>query len=166
MKKLLLIAMIGMYIFAGNAWAGEHRLGFGINYWTTLDDIDVDDVDEDGFSYIPSYQYWWSEYLGVEANLEILPDWFDETAYAPQAYILFGKAIYVGAGIGMVYYDGDFNDEPFFALRAGLNLEVLPNTYLDISANYRFNDDTDLKDSDKDIDTDTVFLGAAVRFAF
>ena len=56
-------------------------------------------------------------------------------------------------------------NEPFFALRAGLNLELLPRIFVDISANYRFNDTAELKDEDTDIDTDTIFLGAALRFA-
>ena len=59
----------------------------------------------------------------------------------------------------------DNADKPFFALKAGVNLELLPSTFVDISANYRFSDKEDLDDDNKDIDTDTVFLGAAFRFA-
>ena len=95
----------------------------------------------------------------------LLPDRFGETAFAPEAYLLFGGTIYGGAGIGIQNLDGEFADEPFFALRAGLNLELLPSTYVDISANYRFNDSAQLENSRTDIDTDTVFLGAAVRVA-
>ena len=72
--------------------------------------------------------------------------------------------IYAGAGIGIINSDGDFADKPFFALKAGVNLELLPSTYVDISANYRFSDKEDLDDKNKNIDTDTVFLGAAFRF--
>jgi hypothetical protein len=61
--------------------------------------------------------------------------------------------------------DGDFADDPFYALRAGLNLELLPSVFVDISANYRFNDSAQFEGDDTDIDTDTVFLGAALRFA-
>jgi hypothetical protein len=45
-----------------------------------------------------------------------------------------------------------------------VNLELLPKVFVDISANYRFNDTDDLKNNESDIDTDTIFLGAAVRF--
>jgi hypothetical protein len=145
-------------------WSGEHRLGGGVNYWVALEDLDEDGVDEDGFSYLVSYQYM-MDWVGLQLDVELLPDRFGEDAVAPSAWFLLGKTLYAGAGIGIVNYDGDFADEPFFALRAGLNLEVLPSLYLDISANYRFNDKADLEDDDRKIDADTVFLGAAVRFA-
>ncbi|RWX49845.1 hypothetical protein VT98_10042 [Candidatus Electrothrix communis] len=149
---------------AGNAQAVEHRIGGGANYWTSVDDIDLDKIDDDGFSFLASYQFW-PGLIGLELDLEIVPDQYGETAYAPQAYALIGKAIYAGAGIGINYRDGDLADEPFFSLRAGLNLEVLPGIYWDIYGNYRFNDTTDLEDHSTDIDSDTIFLGSAVRIA-
>ncbi|HHO48434.1 MAG TPA: hypothetical protein ENN06_08295 [Desulfobacteraceae bacterium] len=160
----ILVLGLGLLPFSAELQAGEHRIGGGVNYWTTVDDIDHDDIDEDGFSYLISYQHWWN-ILGLEVDFELLPDRFGETAFAPQAYVLFGSTLYGGAGIGIVNYDGDFADEPFYALRVGLNLELLPSIFVDISANYRFNDTADLDNKEKDIDTDTIFLGAAVRFA-
>ena len=166
MKKLLMtIIAVGLLVIAGNSWAGEHRFGLGANYWVSLDDIDVEDADDDGFSYLASYQYWWMEYLGVELDMEILPDRFGESASAPEIYILLGKTIYAGAGMGLVRTDGSFADDPFYAFRAGLNFEFFSTMYLDISANYRFNDSVQLEGENTDIDTDTVFLGAALRFA-
>ncbi len=161
--RFVMVLLLALALPAANA-AAEHRLGGGVNYWVMLDDLDDTDFDDKGLSYLVSYQYW-AGLLGVELDVELLPDRFDETAIAPQAYILFGKAIYGGAGIGIVHSDGSFADEPFFALKAGVNLELLPSTYVDISANYRFNDESDFDDKNKDIDTDTVFLGAAFRFA-
>lgn len=164
MKKLLTMAMVaGMLVFAGSLQAGEHRIGAGANYWVALDDIDSDEADDDGFSYLLSYQHWW-DFLGVEVDMEILPDRFGESASAPEAYILLGGTIYGGVGMGLVRSGGSFADDPFYALRAGLNLELLPSVYVDISANYRFNDSTQFENDETDIDTDTVFLGAAVRF--
>jgi hypothetical protein len=169
MKRIPAITLL-LLLWAAPAMAATgdpHRFGGGANYWVTLEDIEFDDkkVDEDGISYLISYQFWPS-LLGVELDLELLPDRFGETALAPQAYVLFGRAVYVGAGIGIIYSDSDFAEEPFFALRAGLNLELLPGFYADINANYRFNDSAELDDEERNIDTDTVFLGAAVRIAF
>lgn len=165
MKKLMLIILtVGLVVSSGKAWAGEHRIGLGANYWVALDDIDKDEVDNDGFSYLASYQYWWVDFVGVELNMEILPDRFGESAYAPEAYLLLGKAIYGGVGMGLVRSDGSFADDPFYAFRVGLNLELLPSIFVDISANYRFNDTVQFKGDDTNIDTDTVFLGAALRF--
>lgn len=163
MKKILVIAALTL-MMAPQAWAGEHRIGGGANYWVAVEDIDADDADDDGFSYLASYQYV-MDFVAIELDVEFLPDRFGETALAPEAYFLLGRAIYAGVGLGIVHADGGFADEPFFALRGGLNLEILPEIYLDVSANYRFNDSADLDGDDSDIDTDTVFLGAAVRFS-
>lgn len=164
MKKIrYLLPILICLSFAATSWASEHRLGGGINYWTTVDSLD-ESIDDNGFSYLFSYQYR-PGLIGLGCDLELLPDRFGETAIAPQAYILVGDGLYAAAGIGIVHTDGSFADEPFLALRAGINFTLLPGLFVDISANYRFNDTTDLKDRDKDIDTDTVFLGAAVRFA-
>ncbi|HBT96307.1 MAG TPA: hypothetical protein DEB25_00955 [Desulfobulbaceae bacterium] len=156
--------MIMTLALAGPAIAGENRLGLGTNYWVALDDIDSD-VDDNGFSWLLSYQHH-AGLFTIELDGELLPDRFGETAVAPQAYLLIGGTIYAGAGIGIVYSDSSFADEPFFALRAGLDLEILPGLHLDISGNYRFNDSADLSDSAKDIDTDTIFLGATARIEF
>lgn len=147
-----------------SAESSVHRLGVGANYWIALDDLSSD-VDENGFSYLISYQFR-PGLLGLEIDGEMLPDRFGEDAYAPAAYAIIGKAIYAAAGIGIVNQDGEWADDPFFALKAGLDLEVLPHIFLDLSASYRFEAKTDLGDAFEAIDTDTVFLGAAARFGF
>ncbi len=164
-NKLIFILITGIFFLANNSLAGEHRIGGGANYWVALEDIEIGDgdFDDDGLSFYGSYQYW-SSLLGLEIDLEFLPDRFGETAIAPQAYLLIGRAIYAGVGIGLIYSYSEFSDEPFFALRAGLNLELLPGIYADIYGNYRFNDTATFNNDDTDIDTDTVFLGAALRF--
>ena len=163
-KKLLMAALIaGVVSFSSNTWAGEHRIGGGANYWVALDDIDIDRVDDDGISYLISYQYW-VNFFGVEVDMEFLPDRFGETAYAPEAYILLGSTIYGGVGMGLMRADGSFAEDPFDALKAGVNFELLPSFFLDISANYRFNDAVEIRGEETDIDTDSVFLGAAIRF--
>lgn len=159
------VMLLMLLVLPFSAFAGEPRLGVGANYWTTIDDIDVDNVDEDGYSLYASYQYWMS-LIGIEADVEFLPDKYGEDAIDPQVWILVGSGIYAGAGIGIEYRDGSFADEPFFALRAGLNLELLPSIYLDIYGLYRFNDKAELDNDRTDIDTDTVFLGTAVRIGF
>jgi len=167
MKKSILLFFILLTVFLAvteNCLSAEHRLGGGANYWMAIDDIDTSNVDDKGFSFLASYQYW-TDFVGLEANVEFLPDRFGESAFAPEAYILVGRSLYAGLGIGMIYSDGSFADEPFFALRAGLNLELISGLYLDISGNYRFNDSAEMNNEATDIDTDTVFLGAAVRLS-
>lgn len=166
-KTLQALMLFGLIVLtATGATAGEHRIGGGANYWVSIDDIEVGDnkLDDDGIAFFGSYQYW-PGLLGLEVDVEFLPDRFGESAVSPQAYLLVGKGIYGGIGIGTTYTDGEFVDEPFFALKAGFNLELLPGIYADIYGNYRFNDTADFDNDDSDIDTDTVFLGMAVRIA-
>jgi len=164
LRSMILLGLITLT--ATGAFAGEHRIGGGANYWVSVDDIEVGDnkLDDDGIAFFGSYQYW-PGLLGLEVDVEFLPDRFGESAVSPQAYLLVGKGIYAGVGIGTTYTDGDFVDEPFFALKAGFNIELLPGIYADIYGNYRFNDTADFDDEDTNIDTDTVFLGMAVRIA-
>lgn len=165
MKKWILVLTLSLVLLPAAQAAQRHRIGVGVNYWVAVDDIDVDDLNDDGLSYLLTYQ-WRPTLIGVQADLEFLPDLFGEDAIAPAAYFVVGSAIYAAAGIGIVHQDGDFADDPFFAFKAGLDLEVLPSIYLDISACYRFNSEYDFDDAIDAIDTDTVFLGAAVRFGF
>jgi len=165
MKKLTTILAAFALLTLGAARAqGNNRIGVGANYWVAIDDIQSD-VDDDGFSYLASYQHR-GGLLGVELAAEFFPDRFGESAWAPQAYLLVGSGIYAAAGIGILSVDGDWADDPFFSFKAGLNFEILPTLYLDISANYRFSEKEQLKGKDTDIDTDTVFFGAAVRLGF
>ena len=164
MKRIIcLLAVVLMTAGWTSARAeSQHRLGVGANYWVALDDIDTDNIDDSGFSYLVTYQYV-PGLVGIELDGELLPDRYGEDAYAPQAYVLLGKAIYAAAGVGIIHQDGDFADDPFYSFKAGLNLEVLPGLFLDVSANYRFESKLQLEDEHTDIDTDTVFVGAAVR---
>ena len=162
--RLSLAGLCACLLFCpvGSAVA-QHRVGGGVNYWVMLHDVNVKDFDDKGLSYLASYQYRMG-LLGFEGDLEVMPNRGEHTAVAPQAYVLVGDTLYAGAGVGINYADGEFADDPFFALKAGLNLELIPSLFTDISLNYRFSKKEELKNKNTRIDTDTVFLGAAVRF--
>lgn len=148
--------------------AGRHQVGVGAHYWTSLKNIDVSGVDKNGFSYLLAYQYHYG-WVGVEANVEWFQKGFGGAAhdvYQPQAYLIVGKMLYAAAGIGGYYTDGKFADKPFYALRAGVDIPLLPLLHLDLNANYRFENWDDLGTGGKDIGADTVTLGAAARLAF
>jgi hypothetical protein len=168
--NIAMCVMAAALLAAGSVRGADdnNRIGVGARYWQTIDNIDVDRIDEDGFTFIASYQHWFG-LLGMELAVEWYKKGFagsPDDIYAPQALLLVGKGIYAAAGIGGYFRDGEFADEPFYVLRAGLNFEVLPSLYLDINANYRFENTDDLERRATDIDTDTVSLGAAVRMAF
>ncbi len=170
MKKWIAWMMAGLVAFGGVstfAEAGAHRLGVGAHYWETLDDIDADDVDEDGFSWVATYQYK-PGLLGLGLDLEWKEEGFGgspEAVYEPQAYLILGQALYGAAGVGGYYSDGDFAEDPFYFFRAGFDVELLPSIHVDIHAIYRFEQWDELESSDTDADSDTVTLGAALRIA-
>ena len=148
------------------SWAGgEHRIGGGVHYLRTVGDIEKDDsFDENALSFSGSYQARGSGLLGLELGLEATPDYLglDETLWQPQGYILLGRTLYAGAGIGIGYLDGEWLDDPFYAFRLGFDLEILPNLYLDINGNYRFQDSKVLDTIDEE-DLDVVTFGASIR---
>ncbi len=161
---IVISAVLGMF---QPAFAGNHRLGAGLHYWAAIDDIDTDNVDEDGLAGIISYQYKPPTLIGFQFDLELADKELtgkSKMEYSPQAYVLIGNFIYAGVGVGTHYYDGEFSN-PFFGLKAGFLLELLPHIFLDINANYRF-DNWDYDAVREDIDTDTVTLGTIVRLEF
>ena len=167
------ILAVGILVagMAGLAAAEDrpHRIGGGVNYWASVEDLKnegIQGLEDSGYSYYASYQYWPS-LLGFEIQVEGAPDWVGQgAAYAPAAYLLVGGWLYGGVGIGWGYTDGNWSSDPFYALKAGLNMQILPGFYLDISANYHVNSKTELEGVTDSIKTDAVFLGAGLRFGF
>ena len=167
-NPITLLLFIGLFIsiLGARAGDGDLRLGAGAHYWTTVKNIDVDNIDKHGFSWVGTLQYWPS-LVGLEADVEWLQKGYagsPKDLYAPQAYLLLGKTLYAAVGIGGYYSDGTWNNKPFYAFRIGADLEVLPRLHLDINVNYRFEDWSKLNTSD--VKSDTITLGAAARLAF
>lgn len=171
LKKLLITVIIGTCLLSNTSMAANagHRLGVAANYWKAMKDVDISEIDENGVSWLASYQYIPGAALSFEADLEIFKKGFAgsvENVYAPQGYMLLGSGLYAGVGMGIYYLDGEFVDRPFFAVKAGLELELIPRIFLDINANYRFDEWKNISELAKDIKTDTITLGAALRLAF
>ncbi len=168
-RRLILLLVVCVCMALPGVAGERHRLGLGVHYLRVVEDIDVGDVESDALATVVSYQYRPFPLLGLEADLEIVPKEFlggTEPTYAPQAFVLVGSAIYVGLGAGINYVDGDVADDPFYAVRVGLDLEFLPRIHLDLALNYRFVDWELVGDLDDEIDTDTITAGGALRIAF
>lgn len=172
MRKMWMVGLAMAFVAGMTGYASaDHAIGAGANYWRTIDDLKGNpEFDRSGVSYYLSYQYRPLPVLFLEAQLERMPDGFmasPDPVYAPQAYIgaklLF---VYAAAGVGMFYADGEWANDPFYCLRAGVDLTLLPMIHLDINANYRFTTWDQTEDDATDIDTDTIFLGAAARIVF
>lgn len=145
---------------------GVHRLGLGVLYWQTVDDLaGGGDIEDDGLSLVASYQYGKKRGLiSFEIDLEYFNDGFGgsgETTLAPVAFVLIGNQLYVGAGIGVSFSSGLEDDvsDPFYAGRLGYQFDVLPGLRLDVNLNYRTNAFGELDD----FDSDTLTAGAFAR---
>jgi hypothetical protein len=168
MRQFLVTALI-LALSATLAPAQQNRIGAGAHYWKTLDKIDSEHFDESGLGWVVSYQRKGGEWTKLELDLEILPDGYGgstNTAYSPQLFLLIGKGVYVGAGVGIDYLNDEFADEPFYILRLGFDVPLLPSLFLDVNANYQFLEFKDIKTLDETIDTDVITLGAQLRLEF
>ena len=162
--------LLSLFLLPARGEAGEHRLGFGVHYWETVDEIAEDipdvDIDSDGLTGVLSYQY-----VAGFTRFELAAEYFEagfqgsnDWAVSPQAYVLVGRGFYGGIGAGVTYSDfgdGDWSD-PYFIGKIGIDLLLLPKIHLDIHADYRSTEWEEI--AGYDIDTDTITLGAAVRF--
>lgn len=166
------LAGLGLLVFPGPgslARGDVVQLGVGVHYWRTLDDIEIDDLDRDGLAWMVSARFFPESLVSLGLEVEQFPEEFapgDEAVYAPAAYLVLGRSLYAAVGVGGYYRDGDFADDPFYAARLGIVLEALPQVFLDLNANYRFEEWEQFNEDEHKIDTDTVTLGAALRIQF
>ena len=172
MKNLVLVILVccvpALTLTPAVVGAGEHRLGAGLQYWASLESIEQEGIDESGFGGVISYQYRFAIFFALEADLEILGKGYAgarDTVYTPMGYFLFGKILYGGVGVGVNYSDGEWAQDPTFGLRLGLDFPIFPSLYLDVNANYRFQR-WELEEIQKDIDIDTITMGAMLRYQF
>ncbi|MDF1543681.1 MAG: hypothetical protein P1R58_01115 [bacterium] len=102
--------------------------------------------------------------LRFEGDKEFIADFggTGEMMIQPQGYAMIGDFIFGGAGVGIGYIDGDWQSDPFYALRAGVDFTA-GGLDLDFFASYRFQKSTDLEHLGSD-DLNTITFGALVRF--
>lgn len=106
--------------------------------------------------------------LQFKADLDVLPQISatnTETVLLPQMFVAVGDDFYAGLGTHYLIEDGILIDDPQFSLRAGVDLEILPYIFLDISADYHFDDWRELKEEEA-FSKDDVVWGGALRIQF
>jgi hypothetical protein len=165
----VLVGTVLALSLAAPALAAEHRLGVGIHYWQTRDDIFEDfDLDENGATLVASYQFVPQEFLRglfrFDVDLEVYADGYggsDETAFAPVGYITIGQKWYTSFGVGVVVSDGleGSTSDPFFTGRLGWLIDF-DSWLLDVNINYR----TDAFEELGDASLDVMNLGVYGRF--
>lgn len=166
MKHFLCLIVVSLTLagtFAATAQAGP-RLGGGVQYLKTLGDIkDTPEFDSNAFGFLGSYQYA-TRLFKIEGDVEWILDFggSNKSLIQPQAYFLVGGLIYGGAGIGIGYFDGNWQEDPFYALRAGVDL-TLGGLGLDAFAQFRFQD-TEVFEDFGSQNLNSITFGAVVRF--
>ncbi|MEO7795570.1 MAG: hypothetical protein ABIV06_12440 [Thermoanaerobaculia bacterium] len=168
--RLALSLIVLSTCLSAPASAGEHRFGGGVHYWQSVDQLDDDfpefEIHDDGISGVLSYQYL-AGFIRFEGAAEYFDKGFQgsrDWAISPQVYVLAGRGIYGGLGVGVTYSDfanGHWSD-PYYIAKAGVDFLLLPKIHLDINADYRFLEWEDLGD----YDSDTITFGATVRVGF
>ena len=165
-SKNWVIGCVALALTAG-AWVAEGiEIGAGARYFKTIDELDGP-FEESGLAPLLTIRGELASLLHLQADLVLYPDGYagsNKDVFAPEGFLLLGKGVYAGLGVGTLVADGDVGD-PFFIARAGVNLELLPSLSLDINANYEFAEWDQVNTIDKDADSDTITLGAALRLA-
>jgi hypothetical protein len=93
---LFFLFAAGVLFSVQPAAAGNHRLGMGVHYWDFVEDIDIDDIDDHGHSWVVSYQYK-PTFMGLQFDVEFAEDQpgaMDEWTYSPQLFIIAGNTLY------------------------------------------------------------------------
>jgi hypothetical protein len=167
MKRLLiaLLVVFSAFATAGIASAGV-SLGAGIHYLHNvgeIDEADGVDFDENSLGFLGSLMAS-AGFLNLEGQVEYVPNYLgsDEAMWIPQAWALLGSTLYAGAGIGIGHIDGDWQDDPFYGLRAGVNLP-LGAVGLDAYGTYLFWNDDAFEDVTGE-DLDSITFAALLRF--
>lgn len=164
----ILAAAIILPFGASAANSGGFEIGVGANYWYSIEDAIDKDFDEDGLGWMLSTRWMLTDYFGLGFELERSPDNFialEESMYAPSAHVIVGNKLYIGFGVGCYYYDGDFYENEWYNVRAGIKIELLPSVMVDLNVNYRADKFDELEDLDDNVNAETLVFGGALRIA-
>ncbi len=162
MKRIFLAIFltISPFLFlASVATDAQAGFGLGLHYLKTLEDMEeTSGFDSNSLGFLGVYSFG-PGMLNFELSLEYVPNYIlDEDLLQPSAYVFLGSNIYGGLGIGTSRFKGDWADDPFFDLRAGLKISVF-----DFFASYRIQKLNEVNDLETD-DLNSITFGAIFKF--
>jgi hypothetical protein len=173
MKRFILAAAVTSAVLGSTLIAPREAsalvgssLGIGLHYLRNLGELETDDgdfeFDENSFGFIGSYQFG-MPLITIEANVEYVIDYLgtDESLIEPSIYAVTSGLIYFGVGAGIGHIDGEWQDDPFYALRGGVNFG-LGGLSLDVYTTYRFQKDDELEELTGE-DLDSLTFAAVLR---
>jgi hypothetical protein len=169
LKKWLTLSavLVCLSVVAQPARAADHRLGLGLHYWKSLDELakDFPGVSDSGVSWMASYQFRPAGLFKLEADLEYFRKGFggsEGAAFSPQFFVLAGGKFYGGVGVGTTFASSFDNNSSsmFFMARAGLEITLVPGVHFDFNLNYK----SDVFSELDNFNSNALTLGVFVRF--
>jgi len=158
-KITLVITMVSVLALGLGATDSRAGLGLGVHYLNTVGDMkDAEGFDSSAFGFIGGFSFG-ASLINFEADVEWVPDYaFGKDLWQPQAYAFIGTFIYGGVGVGIGHINGEWQDNPFYALRAGVKVAML-----DLFTSYRFQKWDAVEDFESD-DLNSLTFGAIFKF--
>jgi hypothetical protein len=154
-----------MGVGASTAGAGGGQPGLGLHYLRNLGDIKKNggDFNQNSYALVGAYKRDLAM-LKVEGTVDYIFDYIGtgKHMWEPAGWALLGNMIYGGAGIGIGYINGDWQKNPFYALRAGVQLPF-GKRGIDVFGTYRFQSDEQLKSLTGE-DLDSVTFCGLIHF--
>ena len=169
-KSAIAVAIAAVMAVAVSAHAKSFEIGAGATYWYSIDEAKDKSFDRDGLGYSASCEIYLTDYLALALEVERTPENFvflEKELYLPAAYVVLGDGVYIGLGAGTYYYDSDFVDDYWYALRGGFKIPFFGGgLVLDVNVNYRSENWDDIKEVTEKVGSETLMVGAALRLAF
>lgn len=166
--KRWIFCILMLLAFGVEIARAEASLGVGYRHFFTVDELEKP-FKENGYGGYINWRMQWTEWLGGLLELAFYEDGYAGTSnepLAPQAFLLLGGPLYLGAGVGILYSKSDFADSPFWVVRAGYE-GVLTEWFLfDVTVSYEFSEWNGVNKVDERFESDTVVVGAGLRVLF
>jgi len=155
----LLIVGAPVLFLASTATDAHAGLGVGVHYLKTIDDMsETSGFDSSSLGFLGVYSFG-PGILNFELDFEYVPNYaMDKDLTMPSAYIFVGSTLYGGVGVGVAHFNGEWADDPFYDLRAGVKIAML-----DLFASYRMQKFNEISDLESD-DLNSITFGAIFKF--
>jgi hypothetical protein len=155
----LLIAVAPLLFLASAATDSHAGLGVGLHYLKTVEDMgETSGFDSSSLGFLGVFSFS-PGFINFELDFEYIPNYaFDKDLLQPSAYAFLGNHIYGGFGVGIGHFNGEWADDPFFDIRAGLKI-----LSFDFFGSYKIQDLDELNDLESE-DLNAVTFGAIYKF--
>lgn len=157
---------IGLVVALCHSVNAETTIGVGPRFFKTTDSL-PGQFAESGMGGSLDVTTGLSDWLSGQIGFTVFGDGYagsQEEVLSPQALLLVGQDLYVGAGLGILYSDSDLADSPFPIFRAGGKFGLTERVDLDMSLSYELGNWEGVNDFDQDEESDVLVAAFTFRF--